>query len=102
MTTAQPDPVPHDQHDTLLAEIDRIVADRYGPDWWVQPGGGAAAGAALYRELARPVDYTVPFDESWRPSSQDVHRAIEQCAQHHQLSPGGQGNAQDRAQDRAQ
>ncbi len=87
MTAAQPDPVPHDQHDTLLAEIDRIVADRYGPDWWVQPAGGAAAGAALYRELARPVDYTLPFDQSWRPSSQDVQRAIAAVRTAHRAPP---------------
>ena len=97
MTAAPPDPVPHDQHDTLLAEIDRIVADRYGQDWWMQPGGGTAAGAALYRELARSVDYTLPFNESWRPSGQDVQRAIAQSAQQHQLSPGGQCSAQGRA-----
>ena len=98
MTAAQPDPVPHDQHDTLLAEIDRIVADKYGQDWWVQPGGGAAAaGAALYRELARPVDYTLTFDDSWRPSSQDVKRAIEQSSQHGAPPPGTQCSAQDRA-----
>ena len=90
MTVPQPDPVPHDQHDTLLAEIDRIVADWYGQDWWVQPGGAAAAGAALYRELARPVDYTLPFDESWRPSSQDVQRAVEQSARHRLPPPGAQ------------
>lgn len=100
MTAAQPDPVPHDQHDTLLAEIDRIVADRYGPDWWVQPGA-SAAGAALYRELARPVDCTLPFDESWRPSSQDVQRAIEQSARHRPPPPGTQSSGQDSGQDRA-
>lgn len=101
MTTAQPDPVPHDQHDTLLTEIDRIVADRYGPDWWVQPDGVAAAGAALYRELARPVDYTLPFDQAWRPSSQDVHRAIQQSARHRPPPPGGQCSGQDREHGRA-
>ena len=107
MTVAQPDPVPHDQHhqhdqhDTLLTEIDRIVADRYGSDWWVQPGGRAAAGAALYRELARPVDYTLPFDESWRPGDQDVQRAIEQSSWHRPPPLGDQCSAQDRPQERA-
>ena len=87
MTVTQPDPVPHHQHDTLLAEIDQIVADRCGQDWWVQPGGVAADGAALYRELAGPVDYTLPFDESWRPSSKAVQRAIEQSARHRPAPP---------------
>ena len=90
MTDPQPAPAPHHQHDTLLAEIDQIVADRYGQDWWVQPGGAAADGAALYRELARPVDYTLPYDESWRPSSKAVQRAVEQLARRCTPSPGTQ------------
>ena len=97
MTVPQPDRMPHPQHDALLAEIDRIVIVRYGQDWWVQPAGVAAVGAALYRELARPVDYTLPFDESWRPSHEDVQRAIEPFAPHRPPPLRTRCSAQDRA-----